>query len=181
MNICKKCGENIRSEAMIDGRLRYFYGRKLCLKCQPFVYNRKIKTKCRDCGIEYRWYHGNPEGNNMYRCNKCKQKPKHTRTEIKARCVEYKGGACERCGYNKCNRSLDFHHVTQDKVGGISQLSRTLSWEELKIELDKCILVCKNCHFELHDEAEQLRRQGKLSHGPSLSLEAVFQSISRTQ
>jgi hypothetical protein len=61
-----------------------------------------------------------------------------------------KGGKCVFCGYNKYIGSLDFHHTNpNEKKYSISDL-RTYSFDTLKIELDKCILVCRNCHGELH-------------------------------
>lgn len=84
----------------------------------------------------------------------------------KKRCVEYKGGKCQNCGYSKCLGSLIFHHLDPTrKEFGIS--SRTVKWITLKTELDKCILLCSNCHGEIHDqefeerlkEKEQLARQ----------------------
>lgn len=70
------------------------------------------------------------------------------KTKLKA--IEYKGGKCQICGYNKCTRSLQFHHLDpNEKDFGISR--GTKSFEKLKPELDKCILVCANCHGEIHD------------------------------
>jgi len=70
------------------------------------------------------------------------------KTKLKA--IEYKGGKCQICGYNKCTRSLQFHHLDPNKKDfGIS--GGTKSFEKLKPELDKCILVCANCHGEIHD------------------------------
>jgi hypothetical protein len=64
--------------------------------------------------------------------------------------VEYKGGSCEMCGYNKCLDALDFHHVDpKEKLFTISQ-RRSYNIDVLKKEADKCILVCSNCHAELH-------------------------------
>lgn len=63
--------------------------------------------------------------------------------------VEYKGGKCEKCGYNKCIEALDFHHIDpSQKEFGIS--SNSYSLERMKKEVDKCILVCANCHREIH-------------------------------
>lgn len=68
--------------------------------------------------------------------------------------IAYKGGRCERCGYNKCNRALEFHHMDPSiKEFGIStNINRNI--DELKAEVDKCILLCSNCHAEVHDELE---------------------------
>ena len=79
-------------------------------------------------------------------------KVKTHRQKIKIKGIEYKGGKCQRCGYKKSSWSLDFHHVnSKEKAFGIARYS-TLSWEKIKKELDKCILICKNCHGELHEE-----------------------------
>lgn len=73
------------------------------------------------------------------------------RKELKILGIEYKGGKCKICGYNKCIASLDFHHEDPtQKEYGISSNGSTISWEKLKIELDKCILLCACCHRELH-------------------------------
>lgn len=70
----------------------------------------------------------------------------------KQKAVDYKGGVCSRCGYNTCIEALDFHHIDpNNKEFNISHAIRNShSWERLKIELDKCILLCANCHRELH-------------------------------
>ncbi len=65
--------------------------------------------------------------------------------------VAHKGGKCQLCGYNKCRESLEFHHIVKDKKGfGISEKGYTRSWAAIKSELDKCILLCANCHREWH-------------------------------
>lgn len=75
------------------------------------------------------------------------------RRSIKLKALEYKGGKCSRCGYSKCQAALVFHHL-YGKDFGISKDGRTRGWEIVKKELDKCILVCANCHAEIH-EAER--------------------------
>jgi len=76
---------------------------------------------------------------------------------IRKMSVEYKGGHCEICGYSKCNNALEFHHRDSSaKDFGISAKGYTRSWEKVKAELDKCILLCANCHREIHDGTTQL-------------------------
>lgn len=66
--------------------------------------------------------------------------------------IEYGGGSCQICGYNKCRRALSFHHKDPSKKDfGLSAKGLTRSWEKTKIELDKCVLVCANCHMEIHE------------------------------
>lgn len=73
------------------------------------------------------------------------------RKRLKEMAVEYKGGKCVCCGYSKYIGALDFHHIDTDKKDfGLSLDGLTRSWMLIKNELDKCILVCSNCHREIH-------------------------------
>ena len=63
---------------------------------------------------------------------------------------EYKGGKCVVCGYNKYIGALDFPHLDPEhKEVNIAKGSH-LGFENIKLELDKCILICSNCHREFH-------------------------------
>ena len=81
-------------------------------------------------------------------------KQKERALKRKLELIEYKGGKCEMCGYNKNIAALEFHHL--DKSTKRFQLdSRHLSntnMNEIKKESDKCILLCSNCHRELHNK-----------------------------
>jgi hypothetical protein len=71
--------------------------------------------------------------------------------DLKIKCVEYKGGKCEVCGYSHCLGALEFHHLDpEQKDFTISTKQLTANFEKLKPELDKCSLLCKNCHAEVH-------------------------------
>lgn len=71
--------------------------------------------------------------------------------KLKQIAIDYKGGCCERCGYDKYNGALEFHHTNPtEKDFNISKLKQTNFTEKVKKELDKCILVCANCHREIH-------------------------------
>ena len=61
--------------------------------------------------------------------------------------VEYLGGCCKDCGYKTNLNALQFDHVEGKKPDEkYISLCLTLSWARLKVELDKCELVCANCH-----------------------------------
>jgi len=95
------------------------------------------------------------------------------RRKIRKMAVEYKGGKCILCGYNKCFQSLEFHHLTKTgKDFGISDKGYTRSWERVKEEIDKCILVCANCHRELHAGITQLPREIEVEKRGELSSSA---------
>jgi len=66
--------------------------------------------------------------------------------------IQAKGSRCEVCGYNRNASALCFHHRNPPEK--LFQLDlRDLSnrtWESLLSEAEKCILLCQNCHAELH-------------------------------
>ncbi|OGG06193.1 hypothetical protein A2872_04460 [Candidatus Gottesmanbacteria bacterium RIFCSPHIGHO2_01_FULL_42_12] len=79
------------------------------------------------------------------------------RRKLKQMVTEYKGGKCSICGYNKCVWALDLHHRDNSiKEFGLSVRGLTRSWEKIKLEADKCVLVCANCHREIHAGIAQL-------------------------
>lgn len=75
---------------------------------------------------------------------------KKNRINTKLRAIEYLGGKCIFCGYSRCSAAMEFHHKDPSQkdftIGGPSRKS----WDKVQQELDKCILVCSNCHKELH-------------------------------
>lgn len=68
---------------------------------------------------------------------------------IKEELISYKGGKCQCCGYSKCTQALEFHHLDPSQKD-FTISGGTKSFEKLKPEVDKCILVCANCHREIH-------------------------------
>jgi 5-methylcytosine-specific restriction endonuclease McrA len=76
---------------------------------------------------------------------------KKRREKLRRMAREYKGGKCMICGYKRYQGALDFHHLDpKKKAFGISVRGLTRSWEKIQAEIEKCILVCANCHREIH-------------------------------
>ncbi len=79
------------------------------------------------------------------------------RHKIKIMAIEYKGSKCQLCGYKKHVGALELHHVDPtQKSFGIGQKGYTRAWEKVKAELDKCVLLCANCHREVGAGVTQL-------------------------
>lgn len=116
---------------------------KHCVKCgKEFFPKKQAKTRkyCYNCMPEEGY-----DGATM-------------RKRIKQWALEYKGGKCQNCGYNKCSQALELHHLEpNEKEFNISDKNIKLDWEVIKKELDKCILVCANCHREIHAKKETER------------------------
>ena len=64
--------------------------------------------------------------------------------------VDYKGGKCYDCGYDRCVAALEFHHLDPSEKEMNWQKLRLVSESRLYQELDKCVLLCANCHRERH-------------------------------
>lgn len=113
-----------------------------------------------------------------YRCKECvNQRTNKKRNDLKIKSLEYKGNKCSLCGYDKCIISLTFHHLDpNEKDFGISRKGYTKPWEEVKKELDKCILLCSNCHAEEHEKLETFK-----IHSNSIKAENVKNWRNRTK
>jgi len=63
------------------------------------------------------------------------------------------GSKCGICGYSKTLKALEFHHLNKDeKDFTFSKWNKVARWEKLVKEAKKCVLLCANCHREVHDE-----------------------------
>jgi len=95
-----------------------------------------------------------PVNNGVIFCSqKCKSKfyVDRRRKELKIISVQYKGGKCYICDYDKCINALEFHHLdASEKDFSIGADGYTRSWDKVKSELDKCVMLCCRCHRECH-------------------------------
>ncbi len=105
---------------------------------------------CRDCGVDGE---SNFYKSQRYYCKPCwnKRTAQAGKDNVK-RLKEEFGGKCVRCGYDKCFDALEFHHVDPTLKEFHLGEARGYNFERLKKEMNKCLLVCRNCHAELHYE-----------------------------
>ena len=88
----------------------------------------------------------NPQKENLHR-----ETTRRRQRIAKARLIESKGGKCSICDYHKCHTSLSFHHlIEEEKSFGIGD-RKCAPFKELLKEAKKTILVCTNCHGEIHE------------------------------
>lgn len=118
-------------------------------------YPSSNNKKCPKCKIEKEkdlFYNKRNKSDFSTYCKECtKQDVFDRQRKLKQQCVDYKGGKCSECGYNKCIGALDFHHLDPNKKDfSIGKKAINSFSDIIKKELDKCILLCANCHREKH-------------------------------
>jgi hypothetical protein len=121
-----------------------------CSKCALKIKNKQEKTSiCSYCKISYvKTKHSSKYILFPNLCMLCIEN--NYSALVKKRCIDYLGSKCIRCGFNKCIWGLEFHHRIPDtKLFAIST-GYEYPWRRLKNELDKCDLLCANCHREQH-------------------------------
>ena len=85
------------------------------------------------------------------RCKQCRVDAcTNRRKRVKQELIAYKGGCCELCSYNKCREALEFHHKDPSKKDFGVGSKYNWAMHKLKTEVDKCALLCANCHREVH-------------------------------
>ena len=86
------------------------------------------------------------------------ERVKKWRATTKLQMVEAMGGKCQCCGYNTSDKALAFHHIdpTVKDMGFGNTRANPKRWSLIVEELRKCILVCHNCHSEIHSGVRDL-------------------------
>jgi len=117
------------------------------------VRNLKVCTTCKqqklpsDFAIDKRRSDGrNPQ------CRRCQLDAKKRKRALnKQKAVDYLGGKCMDCGItSECLDIFDFHHRNpSEKEESLNRLVNT-EWDKIQTELDKCDLLCSNCHKITH-------------------------------
>jgi len=166
MKCCRKCGNKIPNRIVVDGVIRNISARKYCVTCSPFgLHNTKqldqsinedehTKT-CARCNklLDKKFFYlsgGTKKRYSSYCKNCITEVSVNKRRVLKQKYVDLKGGKCSICGYNKSIKALDFHHLDPNiKEFEVSRL-RGVTNKLIHQELEKCVLVCANCHREIH-------------------------------
>jgi 5-methylcytosine-specific restriction endonuclease McrA len=125
---------------------------------QPNDPNARV---CKICGNEFYGflfdtrifcYNCSPRGATVAKAKRTQKRV------IKHLLVKYKGGKCVECGYKKCEGALQFHHIDgQDKDFVLSTINpNSIPMSDMYKEVDKCILLCANCHAKKHEVTDKI-------------------------
>lgn len=154
MRLCKTCGK------VLTGRQKHFCSPR-CSSRYHYLHAAEKLPSVRPPKLENCEICGKPLTGRQGRfCSRaCKNLCHQTYVRQRERGIKRKlewiqklGGKCSRCGYNKNFAALVFHHQDEDmkehELDMRSLFNRTL--EAVMREFEKCVLLCANCHAELH-------------------------------
>lgn len=117
--------------------------KKICEICnQKFETNSKSRLYCYECSGE----------STRMDIESRKHQKTILRRSMKKQAIKILGGKCSVCGYDKCIDALEFHHKNPKEKDFKIGSGNTMSWKEYKNEAEKCVLLCSNCHKEIHSK-----------------------------
>ena len=178
---CKNCGVSFFARTIVDNKPRNLYKRKYCFSCSPFKsHNTKTlekvqsgKKMCPSCGNQKSlsaFYHrGGKRSNEITSyCKKCtnynsKERQQKVGSRRRIEAILQFGGKCVRCGYNKNTSAINFHHkdCATKKFSLDKRAFANYSNKVIQEELKKCIMLCSNCHVEIHNPNSSRWRQSE--------------------
>lgn len=133
MKICSKCNEK-KSDSCFAWKSKK---------------NKKRAASCKDCNKQY-YEKRYKTHSHLYKENAKKQR-KTLRERNRKFVIGYKEAhPCQKCGESH-PACLDFHHPNDDKEATVSSIAReTISIARIRREIDKCQVLCANCHRKEH-------------------------------
>lgn len=164
MPTCKKCNQQFPNSMILEGKKRNLQRRNFCLDCSPFG-DRNTKPLhliepsdgTRTCSVckrklrEEDFYRKGKFGPHSY-CKECQgnfMKERWIQRKIDA--VKLMGWKCEGCGLEGAHPALyDFHHRDLGEKECDWNKLRMMSWPKVVAELEKCQILCSNCHRLRH-------------------------------
>lgn len=170
MKTCQLCSKQFPIWIKIEGQNKNLSSRKYCLDCSPWGFHntRKISipvtsskssieakekfcNKCKILKSSSEFYlRRNGTGFSPY-CKVCQiNQTIERQRRLKQQALEYKGGQCFVCKYQRCVLALEFHHLDPGAKEFTISHCKSTTFNKIKSELNKCIILCSNCHKEYH-------------------------------
>ena len=169
---CQKCEGVFPNRKRINGKILHLGGRKYCLVCSPYkghntrrlgesadkrgqysnsCGNTRTCTVCKEV-LSLACFYQYPSGRLHGRCKACSRQAAGVRhRKFKLECIVYKGGVCVDCGNMPHPAAMAFHHLDpKQKDVEVSKMRDKSLFEAVAAELDKCVLLCLNCHAIRH-------------------------------
>lgn len=135
------------------------------LRTHDLKTSKRVEFKC-PCGEQdpSKFY-----GHKRHICGKCQnayvlKKGRENRHRI----IAHLGGECAGCGYKQCTAAFDVHHLDPTKKDRDFGSSRGWAWARIEEELRDCVLLCKNCHAEVHAGQRVIRDVAQSGSAPVL-------------
>ena len=147
MKRCKKCGKEIPYSIIIDGMRRPMQNRSNCIDCVPYGKSRYVtKTeegRLKRIATKTRRYYYN------VKMRVGSDPVKIRRQKYRSSVIKLISGGCQICSYNRCFRNIVFHHL-RDKQFQLDERHFQYAFKTILNEIRKCMIVCHNCHGEIH-------------------------------
>ena len=152
MSHCTRCNAVIPNRLFIDGKQRVLSTRRYCISCKPFGKKGRVPQEgkedirhCLTCKKPY--IYNKSKGSTLTRCGSCLVNA--NRVNRKEFLVKHLGGKCVLCGYDKCVKALHFHHIEPSSKKFTVSGNHCRNMVDLLKEVEKCCLLCANCHTEV--------------------------------
>lgn len=135
---CSKCGRITSKSGEHQCQSIDLRAERQCAECKRLLcsegYERQ-RNLCRSCTAK-RYNHLN----------------NRTRTRERNAMRAVFGGACQRCGYSRCQAALHFHHLNSEEKRRYSRYDSGASPAEVRRHPERFQLLCANCHIEVHQD-----------------------------
>lgn len=115
--------------------------------------------------------------------SKSSEAVKEWRKNTKLKLVTCMGSKCQICGYNKSQNALEFHHIDPNEKDFSLSSTRAnpKTWSSITEELQKCILLCSNCHREVHEGVSILPKVYQIFDESLLELKENIHLLKQTK
>lgn len=118
--------------------------------------NNEVSKICPICGKTFTYKNVGGNRKFCFECSPSTNNPTFKFIAFKKNWIKNHGGGCSKCGYNKCIDALEFHHINSESKKFNIANKGNFCIEDLVNEAEKCIILCSNCHREIHATKDKM-------------------------